>query len=498
MEGGEKSHPQRSGVGVGVGGGEFFICFRIRPPSSSSTVASASTAMRVRHSKCIMSPGRGRVPSSVPEISSSLSLRFRRNGSLKGAQSPMFPAGVQNTGRKKGGAMETAEPSSPKVTCIGQVRVRSKKKGKFNSKSPVMGSTANRVDGGRGCFPERKQGMFLRICQAFRSLGLALNCFVPCVGRSKCCSLSRKAGEGKRCRKKIMARPESSTARGDEIAKWLPSCDDGQNVVGEEREKVEMEMGFLLQEREEKLEMEVEEIRKRRENREMAMVGVKEEDGEGQEAGRASVCIPPKNALLLMRCRSDPVRMAAMANRFWGSHKEKERREEEAVEEEEKMEKLDDSQRMEEDNQFTVAVMKRAEREEANQTKDEGDEQNLQQPNQHEPEVEDEVGIAGKDLSCGSPSIGESSSSPKEVQKEEAEGTHLPEKQESNKMARKKSHTFPSKKGGKEIRCSRPKDGLRKGSKEKDARRHSFSSERETIKQSFSSEKEAKKSELLR
>jgi hypothetical protein len=40
--------------------------------------------------------------------------------------------------------------------------------------------------------------------------------------------------------------------------------------------------------------------------------------GKGGE-GRVSVCIPPRNALLLMRCRSDPVRMAALATRFWGS-----------------------------------------------------------------------------------------------------------------------------------------------------------------------------------
>lgn len=41
--------------------------------------------------------------------------------------------------------------------------------------------------------------------------------------------------------------------------------------------------------------------------------------GGKEEEGRVSVCIPPRNALLLMRCRSDPVRMAALATRFWGS-----------------------------------------------------------------------------------------------------------------------------------------------------------------------------------
>uniref|UniRef100_M8AWS3 Uncharacterized protein n=1 Tax=Aegilops tauschii TaxID=37682 RepID=M8AWS3_AEGTA len=46
---------------------------------------------------------------------------------------------------------------------------------------------------------------------------------------------------------------------------------------------------------------------------EILLVGGKEEEG------RVSVCIPPRNALLLMRCRSDPVRMAELATRFWGS-----------------------------------------------------------------------------------------------------------------------------------------------------------------------------------
>ncbi|KAK8261304.1 hypothetical protein V6Z11_D13G178400 [Gossypium hirsutum] len=40
-------------------------------------------------------------------------------------------------------------------------------------------------------------------------------------------------------------------------------------------------------------------------------------DDDDEAAARVSICIPPKNALLLMRCRSDPVKMAALANKFW-------------------------------------------------------------------------------------------------------------------------------------------------------------------------------------
>ncbi|KAL2537605.1 Uncharacterized protein Fot_18996 [Forsythia ovata] len=35
-----------------------------------------------------------------------------------------------------------------------------------------------------------------------------------------------------------------------------------------------------------------------------------------EKARRESICIPSKNALLLMQCRSDPMKMASLANRF--------------------------------------------------------------------------------------------------------------------------------------------------------------------------------------
>lgn len=44
-----------------------------------------------------------------------------------------------------------------------------------------------------------------------------------------------------------------------------------------------------------------------------------EEDEKCKGGGRLSICVPPKNALLLMRSRSDPVRVSALASRFWES-----------------------------------------------------------------------------------------------------------------------------------------------------------------------------------
>ncbi|KAG6600387.1 hypothetical protein SDJN03_05620, partial [Cucurbita argyrosperma subsp. sororia] len=98
---------------------ELFICFTSRFSSSSSS------SMKIS-SKSILSPGRPREPAQI-SLSTSLSRRLKSSGSLKGGQaSPMFPTG----GKKRGCAFENPEPSSPKVTCIGQVRVKTKKQGK--------------------------------------------------------------------------------------------------------------------------------------------------------------------------------------------------------------------------------------------------------------------------------------------------------------------------------------------------------------------------------
>ncbi|KAJ1423155.1 hypothetical protein SESBI_12597 [Sesbania bispinosa] len=95
---------------------ELFVCFTSRLSSSSMKLSS----------KSILSPSRGRDPPQI-SLSSSLSRRLKSNGSMKGGQaSPMFPTG----GKRRGVGFENPEPSSPKVTCIGQVRVKTKKQGK--------------------------------------------------------------------------------------------------------------------------------------------------------------------------------------------------------------------------------------------------------------------------------------------------------------------------------------------------------------------------------
>ncbi|KAL5565324.1 hypothetical protein UlMin_028488 [Ulmus minor] len=284
---------------------ELFICFTSRLSSSSMKLSS----------KSILSPGRARESSQV-SLSSSLSRRLKTSGSLKGGASPMFPT----TGKKRGCAFENPEPSSPKVTCIGQVRVKTKKQGKkMRSRSKRREASFRKGEqaltgaaGSEECLPHRTQKWVhlpLTICEALRGFGAEFNCFLPC--RSSCMT-SEKEKEEKG------VRSEDGRSCGAIFARWLVASREIELVVGEE-ERTERsssqrrEVFEGIEFKEEAKEIEVE---------------------EEEEEERASVCVPPKNALLLMRCRSDPVKMAALANRFWEAPVPNEEEEEEEEENE--------------------------------------------------------------------------------------------------------------------------------------------------------------------
>ncbi|CAL9093867.1 unnamed protein product [Musa acuminata var. zebrina] len=347
-------------------GGDLFFCFGSRPsaaaaaPSSSSSSAAAA-AMRAPSSKSLLSPGRGRDPAAAPFLSSSLSRRLRNSGSVKGAQSPMFPTVV--AGRRKGVAFEAAEPSSPKVTCIGQVRVKSKKKkaaaaaaaAAAKGKASVMRSRSMRGSGreasfrrtedmgGAGeCLPSRNQRWVyhlpVSICEALRAFGSEFNCFFPCGGRSLCSSSSssrsaegREGGCGER----------RSNSCGAVFARWLmavPDTEEGnrREIVGVAVEDGrDREMGMVIKERLRREDLEFGIETEKTEEVVMVVEKREEKEEEEEEEARVSICIPPRNALLLMRCRSDPVRMAALASRFWDSPAMQVRVEEEDADEEE-------------------------------------------------------------------------------------------------------------------------------------------------------------------
>ncbi|KAI3753719.1 hypothetical protein L2E82_25780 [Cichorium intybus] len=151
-------------------------------------------------SRSILSPARAGAARDPPPISlsKSHSRRLRNSRSIKGGASPaMFPA----TGKKRGSGFENPEPSSPKVTCIGQVRVKSKKKhaknlrslsrrrsagevsfrrlehfgSGFGSQSQNLGSNYQQ-GGSQECLPLQRNNqrwvhLPLTICEALRTLG---------------------------------------------------------------------------------------------------------------------------------------------------------------------------------------------------------------------------------------------------------------------------------------------------------------------------------------
>ncbi|GFS33145.1 serine/threonine-kinase pakA-like protein [Actinidia rufa] len=232
---------------------ELFICFTSRLSSSSS--------MKISSKSAIHSPGRGPV-----SLSTSLSRRLRSNGSLRGGQSPMFPA---SAGKKRSANFENPEPSSPKVTCIGQVRVKTKKQGKkIRTLSKRRGEVSfRRADPNRN---QRWVHLQLTICEA--------------GGREREGSLEELLRGG------VREVVRDDVAGGGE-AEW-----ERETTKARER-RFERRLGEEIGIGDEKFESNGGDV------------------GEEDEK-RVSICIPPKNALLLMRCRSDPIRVSALANRF--------------------------------------------------------------------------------------------------------------------------------------------------------------------------------------
>ncbi|KAK1308347.1 hypothetical protein QJS10_CPA09g01328 [Acorus calamus] len=192
---GERGHHHRS---------ELFICFTSRPPSLKTS--SKSTI-----------PSRPDKPTSSSSLSTFLSYRLRSNGSIKGDQSPMFPASVSSTLRKKGGAFEAPEPSSPKLTCIGQVRVKTMKKNHHHnnhlrSRSRRRGGEVSfrkgeMVETTTECLPSRNQRWVhfpLSVCEALRAFEAEISGLFPsCSGggggeRRGLCGFARERGEKKK------------------------------------------------------------------------------------------------------------------------------------------------------------------------------------------------------------------------------------------------------------------------------------------------------------
>ncbi|KAM5559858.1 hypothetical protein ABKV19_021175 [Rosa sericea] len=219
--------------------------------------------------KPISSPGRSdKFPPPLMRFLRS-NVGSKSRGRLR--SSPMFVRKKNTT------AVETLEPSSPKVTCMGQVRVR-------------RSSSAASSRPGRG-----------------RSAGAPTRKRCGWVQNAVFCSDFPGKIKPKSCRHLWR--------------KWVPFFQVGfctKVQIEKDPPKVETQFGeaidgFCSDDDEKEEEHEEPEFERK------------------AKAFAASSCSPPKNALLLTRCRSAPYRSSSLASRFWGSP---DRAEEETGEEE--------------------------------------------------------------------------------------------------------------------------------------------------------------------
>ncbi|XP_077251369.1 serine/Threonine-kinase pakA-like protein [Tasmannia lanceolata] len=337
---------------------ELFICFTSRASSSSSSMKLSS--------KSILSPGRtDKLREPLSSLPSSLSRRLKSNGSIKGGHSsPMFPTGS----KKKGCVFETPEPSSPKVTCIGKVRVKTKKHGKkMRTRSKRMGEVSFRkTEQGQqqeslpnNRHHQRWVHLPLSICEGLRAFGSEFNCFLPCGGRSWCGSnaaMERQKGEKRR----------TSSSCGVVFAKWLVGLQEGEV---EKKREMEENTGLVVAQKEDDQEKREAMVEEKGEER-------KEEMEEEEEEEDVSICIPPRNALLLMRCRSEPLRRSSFASRFWDSPAPKEEDEDDDEGEEEESGE-DERDEEEEDEDEVVVQISEEEKEEDEHREEERFEQEV-------------------------------------------------------------------------------------------------------------------------
>ncbi|OIW11205.1 hypothetical protein TanjilG_28296 [Lupinus angustifolius] len=161
--------------------------------------------------------------------------------------------------RKKNTIIETSqEPTSPKVTCMGQVRVKRSSKSKQQNRTTRAAARDGAPTRCR-CFWIRKSAFQIKLCH--------------CQPVWPKWGFSFKVGSFRR---------KSTKMKEDSI-------------------KTELEAEHVEEEEDEQ------------EHEERVMSG----DDASSLASKS--CTPPSNALLLTRCRSEPYRSSSLASRFWGS-----------------------------------------------------------------------------------------------------------------------------------------------------------------------------------
>ncbi|XP_040380374.1 uncharacterized protein LOC121054504 [Oryza brachyantha] len=239
------------------------------------------------------SPGRAEKQLPAPPGLARLLLSKSRRGGGRSrrapATSPMFVSRSRGAGRAAAAAAD-GEPSSPKVTCIGQVRMRKGKKGKKKAAAAAAAKVAA---------PEKGRGYCRCLKKAFLCGGL-----FDFDRRRRPKAPSPEVVERTRRSPWVFSSRDVSVAvapkqpdprgeHGEEDDEMEASARVFGSLGGEEAEEIGINGGGGGGDREE------------------------EEEEEAAELVSSATTTPPKNALLLMRCRSAPQnRSSPLTSRF--------------------------------------------------------------------------------------------------------------------------------------------------------------------------------------
>ncbi|XP_038721282.1 transcriptional regulator ATRX [Tripterygium wilfordii] len=244
--------------------------------------------------KPISSPGR--TEKFPPPLMRFLRTNVGSKSRGRSRSSPMFVL------RKKSTVIEAQEPSSPKVTCMGQVRVRRSKQSGTNSSTRTRASRTN--TSGR------------RRCKWIRN---SLSCYFV---------------------NKKFKKPKSLKTVWRKWVLFFHVDFKGRrrSKTREDSPKIESRFGNKSEDLEQD------------DDREDI------EEKASRVYASSSISSPPKNALLLTRSRSAPYRSSSLASRFWGSPLANEETEQQKQEEEEEQTEQDESREDENPTSNTESI----------------------------------------------------------------------------------------------------------------------------------------------
>lgn len=230
----------------------------------------------------------------------------RTTGSSRDRSSPLFKSKTRDAGP------ELDEPTSPKVTCAGQIKVRPSKPRSSNASSRPSAENKNWISVMEEIERIRKDGKkkpgswweavgikkdALQIFSSFHGLRFNMGCFGSFAGSIDCTSDEEEEDVGSRG-----TREEETSGSQDVFSKWF--------MLIEENQDIELKEDIVQNDEEE------------------------DDDEESEEKDEA---VPPPNALLLMRCRSAPAK--GLSNRAEELETEETRSANKAKEEEKEREK---------------------------------------------------------------------------------------------------------------------------------------------------------------